>query len=191
MLHRVDIIVQSTQELIKAVLDADGLLGQYEMVDAYPANSADPLSKSMIVVSLSENDPARSLELGGPLVGVRRKMMIDVLAPSEAAAVNIVGYLTGVVFGMGTRVPFLDFGVRPPVVVDSIAVDNVVSNRNFFSNPRPWQEHWHSVLVSLEDEFNHVSVWEDVTDAKWTVTEYDGGGATADGSEVILDGGGA
>lgn len=151
-LSRADAVMQSAQIRLRAYLDSIGYASLYEMREVYPDKDTDP-PQATIVASMPEQDAAEDREIGGPLVGKRRLLLFDVIGRSESVGQNVANHVMEC-FESQAPLVLYDFSSDDPDPIDAIVIDNVIQNRLYFTNAAPWQEHWFTVTVAFDDEFN-------------------------------------
>lgn len=152
-LTRIEPIMQSLQDWVQADLDAKGYSGVYEMKDSFPRDNANPLKKTIIVLTNITAFPVRDRELGGPLVQENMSFSFDVFGATEKLGLNIRRQVEELLKN-GKLLPLKDFSTASAAVVDKVIIGDVFGNRLTFADPRPWQQHWHSVNFDIEDWYN-------------------------------------
>lgn len=154
-LTRIEHIAQSAQIRMQDHLQIMGYAGKFKMLEFAPSDiSSDPLQMTSIVSSVPNMDPAKDMEIGGPLVSKRRVLLFDVLGVSERLGLNIASQIVEC-FESGEPLTVTDFSDGTNLVtLDVLQIVNVDMSRIYFTTPKPWQEHWHTVTVAIDDEYN-------------------------------------
>lgn len=157
MISREDIVVQSTQDFIRAELDArDYTDDKVAVLDAYSTAEFDgPLDKQYVALGFGFDDGGVQAELGSDLR--RRTYAIEffTFATSAAWGRNIASLIRDII-DAADRIPLKDYDQIGTPVIDYLMVSieqRPRAERVTVVDPRPYQEFAWLTQVRVADEY--------------------------------------
>lgn len=146
-------MIQSAQDWVRSYLDGLGYSSLYELTDAYPDGSdVSPLTLTNVVVSMGNRQAGRDAELGGPAAIEPVTLLIDVLGKDQRIGENIAGHVKDLTES-GRLFPLNDYAAGG-AFVKNLYIRSSFLNRVYVGDPSPWQQYWHIVSLTVEDDYN-------------------------------------
>lgn len=157
---RADNIVQSVQDLIRDQLFGDPYnypTGKVELVDGFNGQLFDEkygdtgLDKTYVAAAYQFDDGGRAAELGSSLTNYLHTIDFLVLGWTPTWGRNVAHVVKAIVSTDDGLIPLKDYGVKPPVVIDRLEIEEVSTQREFNLDPRPWNAYAWTTRLRLHD----------------------------------------
>lgn len=155
--------MQSVQDFVKDALVAANYFPQIvDVRDTFPAENerATELSKTQVATGFQFDDGGVKIELGSDLTRRIYSVEFWTFATSAQRGENIAQYMRAVLEASGL-VPLKDIAEPGRPVIDQLVVMDergVRVERQFNTDPRPWDRFVWTTTVKIEDIFYPVAV---------------------------------
>jgi hypothetical protein len=151
-------VKQSTQDHVRAALDAAGYTDIVEMRDSFPTpdERAQPLQKTTVSLGFQFDNGGTKMELGSDLTRRVHTIEFWTFGITDGQAQNVAYAIRAILEDNGGLIPLLKIeDPAKPVIDQLIVLDDaaITVDRQLSNDPRPWDRFVYSTRVKIEDVY--------------------------------------
>lgn len=153
MISRDQLVEQSVTDYIRQALVARGYPdSDYEWVESFPWEMAEPAAKNIVCLGFNFDDEGRQAECGSDLKVRSYTIQFWVFGLTGTYAKNLANVIK---FAADTdeRIPLKDISDPDAPVIDQLLVEAASAEHQIIPNPEPWQEFVWTATLQVRDEY--------------------------------------